>query len=152
MSCIGLPSTRRPLFCVLCSAMSPDTGADIVIPYQVAGFHALLLCALWYTLPGCWVPCIAAGGTLLYHTRLPGSMHRCIGHMVIPCQVAGSMHGCCVYTVIQRQVAGFHPLLLGEHCCTRLLGSLQCCCVLLLFSICYCHALYGICHVWYRHM
>ena len=81
----------------------------------------------------CQVPCTAAVGTLSYRAGLLHSLLCCGGHIVMPCQVAG-----------------FHALLVGEHCCNRLLSSVQCCCVRLSFSVCYCHVLCGICHVWYH--
>ena len=81
----------------------------------------------------CQVPCTAAVGTLSYRAGLLRSLLCCGGHIVMPCQVAG-----------------FHALLVGEHCCNRLLSSVQCCCVRLSFSVCYCRVLCGICHVWYH--
>ena len=90
------------------------------IPYQVVGFHALLLGAHCSSTPGCWVPCTAAVGTWSYRARL-----------------LGSMHGCYVYSVIQCQVAGFHALLLGEHCRTR-------CWVLCNAAVRYCRSLSAI--------
>ena len=97
-----------------------------------------------YTLPGCWVPCTASVCTLACCTRFLGSMHRRRRHNVIPCQVPctaavgtlsyragslGSLLCCGGHIVMPCQVAGFHALLLGEHCCNRLLSSVQCCCV-----------------------
>ena len=107
--------------------------------------------------------------TPVYRARLLGSMHCCCVYIVIPCQVAGfhaplllcillyramllgSRHCCCVDVVEPCQVAGFHALLIGEHCCTRLHGSVQCCCILLSFPVCYCRALRGVCRVWCCH-
>ena len=60
---------------------------DIVIPYQAAGFHALLLCALWHKphqVFGFHAPPLEA-----QCYTMPGSMHCCCGHIVIPCRVAG---------------------------------------------------------------
>ena len=75
------------LHCLPLPCISLRIRHDIAIPYQAAGFHALLLCALWYPHQVFWVPCTATGGTLLYHARLPGSMYHCYGHIVIPCRV-----------------------------------------------------------------
>ena len=61
----------------------------IVVPCQVAGFHALLQWAHSHALPGCWVPCMAAVFRLLYSARLLSSMHCCCLYIVIPLQVAG---------------------------------------------------------------
>ena len=97
-----------------------------------------------YTLPGCWVPCTASVCALACCTRFLGSMHRRWRHNVIPCQVPctaavgtlsyragslGSLLCCGGHIAMSCQVAGFRALLLGEHCCNRLLSSVQCCCM-----------------------
>ena len=139
MSCIGLPSTQRPLFCVLCSAMSPGTGAHNVIPYQVAGFHCtaaaggtllynarlqgfheLLQWAHSHTVPGCWVPRTAAVFRLLYSARLLSSMHCCCLYIVIPLQVAGFHVWLYVFALLYR---------------ARLLGFMHGCCVYIVITM-----------------
>ena len=61
----------------------------IVVPCQVAGFHALLQWAHSHAVPGCWVPCMASVFRLLYSARLLSSMHCCSLYIAILLQVAG---------------------------------------------------------------
>ena len=76
----------------------------IVIPCQVAGFHApLLLCIL------------------LYRARLLGSMHCCCVDVVVPCQVAG-FHALLIGEHCCTRLQG------SVQCCCMLLSFPVCYC------------------------